>query len=106
MDPRAFAEPRRAASIGADDLHVIGRALMATLDAPRRKFGPAEGRSQVHALLADDPVLANQAKAAAELARTCIDRIQRVLLDDDPVLLLGDFGRDDVRLTITHAHET
>lgn len=78
---------------------------MAALGAPRRELGAAEGRSQEHALLAEDPILANQAKTAAEFARTCIHRIERVLLDDDSVLLLGDLCRDDVRLPVTDANQ-
>src|SRR5262249_26215657 len=65
----------------------------------------AEGCGEIHALIAQDAVIAYQSETAAELARAGVARVQRILVDENPVLLLADLDRDDVGLAVTDAHQ-
>src|SRR2546430_11344720 len=105
MNPRTFAEPLRRRAVGTDDLNVIGRARLSARDTPGRELGAAERGSQEHAFIAQDPIVTDQAETATELPSTCIDRVERVLIDHDPVFLLADLSRDDVGLAVADADE-
>src|SRR5438132_4104067 len=105
MDASTFAEPIWRAAVGTDDLNVVWRTALSPRDTPRRELGAAECRGEEHPLLAQDPIVAHQAKPAAELPSARVHRVQRVLVDYDSVLLLADLGRDDVCLAVADADE-
>src|SRR5262249_44264354 len=72
---------------------------------PGRVLEATEGGGEIHALIAQDAVIAYQSETAAELTRAGVARMQRVLVDKNPVLLLADLDRDDVGLAVTDADQ-
>jgi len=90
MNPRTFAKPLRRRAVGTDDLNVIWRARLSARDTPRRELSAAERGSQEHTLLAQDPIVTDQTETATELPSAGVHRVERVLIDHDPVFLLAD----------------
>src|SRR5262249_33725343 len=105
MQASRLAEAPPCAAVARYQLDVVGRPAASAVHPPGHVLEATEGGGEIHALIAQDAVVADQSETAAELARAGVARVQRVLVDENPVLLLADFDGDDVGLAVTDADQ-
>src|SRR5215813_5111271 len=105
MQAGRLAEAPPCAAVARYQLDVVGRPAASAVHPPGHVLEATEGCGEIHALIAQDAVIAYQSETATELTSAGVAGVQRVLVDENPVLLLADLDRDDVGLAVTYAHQ-
>src|SRR5262249_52292889 len=105
MQASRLADAPPSAAAARYQLDVVGRPAASAVPPPGHVLEATEGGGEIHPLVAQDAVIAYQSETAAELTRAGVARVQRVLVDEDPVLLLADLDGDDVGLAVADADQ-
>src|SRR5215472_16066076 len=105
MQASRLTEAPPCAAVARYQLDIVGRSAVSAVHPPGHVLEATEGGGEIHALVAQDAVIAYQSEAAAELTRAGVARVQRVLVDQNPVLLLADLDGDNVGLAVTDADQ-
>ena len=89
-----------------EDLDRVHRAVSATVNAPGQVLVAAEGRGDEATRVAQDAVVTDQPRSAAELPLSPWRRVEAIAIDLDAIDRLGDLDRQNIRLPIAEADET
>src|SRR5262249_54163607 len=80
MQASCLTEAPPCAAVARYQLDVVGRPAASAVHPPGHVLEATEGCGEIHALIAQDAVIAYQSETAAELARAGVARVQRVLV--------------------------